>query len=46
MANKMDYVDLSLACAGVCGALDRGLNERRVNELSRAVYGAIEQLTT
>ena len=46
MANKLDYVELGLACANVCEALDRGMNERQTNELSRPVYEAIEQLTT
>ena len=46
MANKLDYVELGLACADVCRALDRGMNERRTNELSRSVYEAIGQLTT
>jgi len=46
MANKLDYVELSLACADVCSALDRGMKERQANELSRSVYEAIEQLTT
>ena len=46
MANKLDYVELSLACADVCGALDRGMKGRRANELSRSVHEAIEQLTT
>ena len=46
MANKLEYVELSLACADVCMALDRGMNERQTKELSRSVYEAIEQLTT
>jgi len=46
MANKLDYVELGLACADVCRALDRGMNERRPDELSRSMYEAIEQLTT
>jgi len=46
MANKQDYVELSLSCADVCSALDRGMKERRASELSRSVYEAIEQLTT
>ena len=46
MANKLDYVELSLACADVCRALDRGMNEGQTNELSQSVYEAIEQLTT
>jgi len=45
MINKSDYVDLGLACADVCRALDRGVNGRRVNELGRSVLEAIAQLT-
>jgi hypothetical protein len=43
--NKSDYVDLGLACADVCKALDRGMNGRQADELSRSVSAAIEQLT-
>ena len=46
MANKADYVDLGLACADICRALDRGMNGRRLDELNRSVCEAIEQLTT
>ena len=46
MANRLDYVELGLACAGVCTALDRGMNERQTNELSQSVYEAIGELTT
>jgi len=46
MINEADYVDLGLACADVCKALDRGMRGRRVNELSQSVLEAIEQLTT
>jgi len=46
MANRLDYVELGLACAGVCKALDRGINEGRTNELSQSVYDAIGDLTT
>jgi len=46
MANKLDYVELGLACASVCRALDRGINERQANELSQSVYEAIGELTT
>ena len=46
MLNKQEYVELGLACADVCKALDRGMNGRRVDELSQSVYEAIEQLTT
>ena len=46
VVNKTDYVELGLACADVCGALDRGMKGGRVNELSRSVLEAIGQLTT
>ena len=45
MANKLDYIELGLACADVCRALDRGTNGKRVNELNQSVFQAIEQLT-
>jgi hypothetical protein len=44
--NKTDYVDLGLACADVCKALDRGMKGRQADELSPSVSEAIEQLTT
>ena len=46
MVNKMDYVELGLACADVCTALDRGISGKRLDELNRSVRGAIAQLTT
>ena len=46
MANEKDYIDLGLCCADICKALDRGLSGRQLDELSRSVLGAIEQLTT
>lgn len=46
MVNKTDYVELGLACAGVCKALDRGTNGRRLDELTHSVREAIAQLTT
>ena len=45
MVNEMDYVDLGLACADVCRALDRGMGVRRAEDLSQSVFGAIGQLT-
>ena len=45
MPNKLDYVELGLACADVCRALDRGMDGRRLDEFSRSVCEAIEQLT-
>jgi len=44
MANKTDYVELGVACADVCRALDRGTDGRQLDELSRSAYNAIEQL--
>ena len=46
MANRSDYVELGLACAEVCKALDRGMNGRKMDELGQSVFEAIEQLTT
>jgi len=45
MANKLDYVELGIACADVCGTLDRGMIGRQLDELSRSVSEAIERLT-
>jgi hypothetical protein len=45
MVNDRDYVDLGLACADICSVLDRALEGKRLDELSRSVRGAIEQLT-
>jgi hypothetical protein len=46
VAYEQDYVDIGLFCADVCRTLDRGLSGRHLNELSRSVRGAIEELTT
>ena len=46
MINKTDYVELGLACADVCRALDRGMNGRRLDQLSQSVLKAMGQLTT
>ena len=46
MSNQGDYVELGLACADVCTALDRGLSGKRSNDLNDSVRKAIEQLTT
>ena len=45
MVNDLDYVDLGLVCADVCRALHRGMDGRRMDELSRPAFEAIEQLT-
>ena len=46
MINKVDYVELGLACAEVCTALDRGLDGKRLNDLNNSVCEAIKPLTT
>jgi hypothetical protein len=46
MINYADYVELGLACADVCTALNRGLNGKRLNDLNNSVCEAINQLTT
>ena len=46
MSNQGDCVELGLACADVCTALDRGLSGKRLNDLNDSVRKAIEQLTT
>ncbi|KAF9783129.1 hypothetical protein BJ322DRAFT_137268 [Thelephora terrestris] len=44
LANQQDFVDLGLACARVCKALDRGLKGRQSGNLSPSVLKAIEEL--
>ena len=46
MINQVDYVELGLACADVCTALDQGLSGKRPNDRNNSVYEAISQLTT
>ena len=46
MANRSDYVDLGLACADVCRALERGMNGKKLEDLSQSVCEAVNQLTT
>ena len=46
LANQVDYVELGLACANVCKALDRGLDGKGLNDLNNSVREAINQLTT
>jgi len=45
MINKIDYVELGLACADVCKEFNRGMGRRRADELSQGVFEAIEQLS-
>ena len=46
MANEQDYVDLGLSCADICKALKRGMGGKSLNDLSKSVCDAINQLTT
>jgi hypothetical protein len=45
MANELDYVELGLSCADICRALDRGMNGRKLDDLSQSICQAINQLT-
>jgi len=45
MINRVDYVELGLACADVCTALDRVLDGRRLNDLNNSASEAINQFT-
>ena len=45
MANELAYVELGLSCAHACKALGRGVEGRRMDDLSRSVLEAIGQLT-
>ena len=45
MANETDYVELGLACADVCQALQRGMNGRRPDDFNDSERAAITQLT-
>jgi len=46
MVNEQDYVDLGLFCADICGALARGMNGKKLDDLSKSVSDAINQLMT
>ena len=44
MANKGDYVDLGLHCAEICKAIARGLNGKKLDNLSPSMCDAINLL--
>ena len=44
MANETDYVELGIACADVCKALDRRTNGMRLEDLNQFVLEAMNQL--
>ena len=46
MANEQDYVDIGLSCAGICKALERGMDGKKLDAVSKSVRDAINQLTT
>ena len=46
MINETDYVELGLACANICTALGRGMDGKKLDDLSQSVSDAIGQLTT
>ena len=46
MTKSVGYVELGLACADICRALDRGMNGRQVDQFNQSVLEAIDQLTT
>ena len=46
MINEEDYVGLGLSCADICRALDRGMDGKKLDEVSQSVCEAINQLTT
>ena len=46
MVNEADYVDVGLFCADICRALDRGMDGKKLEDLSQSVCDAINQLTT
>jgi len=45
MANESDYIELGLHCADVCRALDRGVNGKKLGDLSQSVCEAVVQLS-
>jgi len=46
IANELEFVEIGLHCAGICEALDRGMKDKKLDELSQSVCDAINRLTT
>jgi len=44
--NERDYVELILSCGDICTALHRGMDGKKLDDLSQSVRGAINQLRT
>ena len=45
MIKRFDCVELGLACADVCMALERGMDSRSGDEVTKSVSEKIERLT-
>ena len=45
VVNEADYVEVGLFCADICRALDRGMDGKKLDDLSQSVCDAISQLT-
>ena len=46
VVNEQDYVDIGLSCADICKALERGMGGKKLDDISKSVRDAINQLTT
>ena len=46
MAKELDFIELGFYCAEICRALDRGVDGKKLDDLSQSVCDAIGQLTT
>lgn len=44
-AKELDFIELGFYCAEICRALDRGIDGKELDDLSRSVCDAIGQLT-
>ena len=42
---SQNYVDLGLSCVDICRALERGMGKKELNDLSKSVRDAMDQLT-
>ena len=45
MANNLEYVELGLACADICKALERGVKGKELDDPDMSVREAIAQFT-
>jgi len=42
MVSEADYVALGLTCAGICAALERGMDGKRLSDLNQPVREGIK----